>query len=220
MTRSLTLITACALALVTFAPARAQDATPSPSPSLGEIARQAQKDKDRDKANKTAAKVFTNEDFSSNPGGVSGTLGGGLGPIGQTSAAGKSADALSPAEKLAKTEILLSYIESLDRATLVHNALNGRDVEFPGRAKWEERLVAARQVYVSQGRDMIQNAKEIVASADGLKAVAAQNPNDPRVKEMGVKLQSLIREAVRTDSAFQAVMMEGRDLAAQANAHE
>lgn len=218
MTRSLTLITACALALVTFAPAGAQDATPSSSPSLGDIARQAQKDKE--KANKASAKVFTNEDFSPSTGGTSSALGGGLSQIGQTPSAGKSADTLSPAEKLAKTEILLNYIESLDRATLVHNALNGKDVEFPGRAKWEERLDAARQVYVSQGRDMIQNAKEIVASADGLKAVAAQNPNDPRVKEMGVKLQSLIREAVRTDSAFQAVMMEGRDLAAQANAHE
>ena len=220
MTRSLTLITACALALLTFASARAQDAAPSTAPSLGDIARQAQKDKEKEKANRASAKLFTNEDISSSTGDVSGTLGGGLGPIGQTSAAGKSADTLSPAEKLAKTEILLNYIESLDRATLVHNALNGKDVEFPGRAKWEERLVAARQVYVLQGRDMIQNAKEIVASADGLKAVAAQNPNDPRVKEMGVKLQSLIREAVRTDSAFQAVMMEGRDLAAQATPHE
>jgi hypothetical protein len=66
---------------------------------------------------------------------------------------------------------------------------------------------------------MIQKAKEIIASADSLKGVAAQDPNDPRVKEMGVKLQVLIRDAVRTDSSFQAVMMEGRDLAAQAAAH-
>jgi hypothetical protein len=35
------------------------------------------------------------------------------------------------------------------------------------------------------------------------------------VKELSVKLQSLIRDAVRMDSAFQAVMIEGRDLAAQ-----
>ena len=58
MTRILTLIAACALALATFAPARAQDATPPSSPSLGDIARQAQKDRDRDKANKTAAILF------------------------------------------------------------------------------------------------------------------------------------------------------------------
>jgi hypothetical protein len=58
-----------------------------------------------------------------------------------------------------------------------------------------------------------------VASADSLKGAGVQDPNDPRVKEMGVKLQVLIREAVRSDSAFQAVMMEGRDLAAQSAAH-
>jgi hypothetical protein len=216
MTRNLNLIAACALALVTFVSARAQDLTStSSSPSLGEIARQAQKDKEKDKANKAAAKVFTNENLPSNPGGVSDGVGGGLGlPAGS-----KSGEALTPAEKLARTEILLNYIESLDRATLVHNALNGRDVDFPGRARWEDRLVAARQVYVAQGRDMIQKAKEIVASADSLKGAAAQDPNDPRVKEMGVKLQALIRDAVRTDSGFQAVMMEGRDLAAQSAAH-
>jgi hypothetical protein len=216
MTRNSTLIASCALVLATFVSAGAQDSTTTPSsPSLGDLARQAQKDKDKDKANKSAAKVFTNEDISSNPGGVSNGLGGGLGQPD----VGKSGEALTPAEKLARTEILLNYIESLDRATLVHNSLSGRDVDFPGRAKWEDRLVAARQVYVAQGRDMIQKAKEIIASADSLKGVAAQDPNDPRVKEMGVKLQVLIRDAVRTDSSFQAVMMEGRDLAAQAAAH-
>ena len=219
MARNLGLIAACALALVTFASARSQDSPSSSSPSLGDLARQAQKDKDRDKANKTAAKVLTNDDLPSSPGGVSAGLGGGFNQIGQMPGGNRSGDTLSPAEKLAKTEILLNYIESLDRATLVHNALSGKDADFPGRANWEERLIAARQVYVSQGRDMIQKAREIVASADSLKGVAAQDPNDPRVKEMGVKLQALIREAVRTDSAFQAVMMEGRDLAAQSAAH-
>lgn len=219
MTRNLNLIAACALALVIFVSARAQDSQSAPSsPSLGDLARQAQKDKEKDKANRAAAKVFTNENLSSNPGGVSDGLGGGFGQMAQMPAGSKSGEALTPAEKLAKTEILLNYLESLDRTTLVHNALSGRDVDFPGRAKWEERLFAAKQVYVEQGRDMIQKAREIVASADSLKGAAAQDPNDPRVKEMGVKLQVLIREAVRSDSAFQAVMMEGRDLAAQSAA--
>jgi hypothetical protein len=39
------------------------------------------------------------------------------------------------------------------------------------------------------------------------------------VKEMSARLQSLTREAVQTDSAFQAIMIEGRDLASQAAAH-
>ena len=219
MMRNLTLVQAFALALVALAPAHGQDSPSSAPPSLGDLARQAQKDKDRDKANKATAKVFTNDNLPSNPSGASGGFGGGLSQIGQASAGNASRQALSPAEKLARTEILLNYLESLDRATLVHNALNGNDVDFPGRAKWEDRLVAAKQVYVSQGREMLQKAREIVASAESLKAAAHEDPNDPRVKEMGVKLQSLIRDAVKSDSGFQAVMMEGRDLAAQAGAH-
>jgi hypothetical protein len=220
MARNIGLIVVCALALVTFKSVRAQDSPlPSSSPSLGDLARQAQKDKDKDRANKTSARVFTNEDVSPSAGGISGTMGGGIGQVGQRSNRNQSEDTLSPAEKLAKTEILLNYIESLDRATLIRNVLNGKEVDFPGRAKWEERLVAARQIYVAQGREMIQNARNIVASADSLKNAAAQDPNDPRVKEIGAKLQALIREAVRTDSAFQAVVVEGRDLAAQAATH-
>ena len=56
-----------------------------------------------------------------------------------------------------------------------------------------------------------------MATADSLKGT--QDPNDPRVKEMSAKLQSLMRDAVRTDAALQAVMIEGRDLAAQPAAH-
>ena len=66
MPRSLSLIAACALALVICASARPQ-VSPATSPSLGELARQAKKDKD--KANKPAAKVITNEDMASGSGG-------------------------------------------------------------------------------------------------------------------------------------------------------
>lgn len=218
MARNLAPIAACALALVTFVSARAQDSTSTSSPSLGDLARQAQKDKDKDKATKTAAKVFTNDDLPSSPGGFSGTLGGSLGQIAQPPAGSKSGESLSPAEKLAKSEILLNYIESLDRGTLAHNVLGEKDIDFPGRAGWEQRLFAAKQAYVPQAREVIQKAKEIIASADSLKGVT-QDPNDPRMKELGAKLEALIQEAVRTDSAFQAVMMEGRNLAAQSPAH-
>lgn len=220
MARSLSLIVACALAMVTFASARAQDSAAS-SPSLGDLARQAQKDKDKDKdkdsATKPAAKVFTNDDLPSNTGGVSSGLGGGIGQSVQPPAGSKTTAVLTPSEKIAKLEAFLDQVESLDRATLVQTALQGRDTDFPGRAKWEERLFAAKLTYVEQARDVIQKARQIVASADSLKGI--QDPNDPRVKDMNAKLQVLIREAVRTDAAFQAVMMEGRDLAAPAGAH-
>jgi hypothetical protein len=209
MARSLTLIAACALALVTCASARAQDSLASSSPSLGDLARKAQNDKDKDKANKPAAKVLTNDDLpSGSPGGI--------GQVAQLPVGSKPDAAPSPAEKLAMMEAFLDQVESLDRATLVRNALNGKDVDFPGRAKWEERLIAAKQAYVTQSRELVQKARQIVASADSLKG--DKDPNDPRVKELGAKLQSLIRDAVQTDSGLQAVMIEGRDLAAQSAA--
>jgi hypothetical protein len=214
--RRITLIAACALALFTFASARAQDA-PANSPSLGDLARQAQKDKDKDKTNKASAKVLTNDDLPSGSGGASATLGGGLGQTAQATSGGKPGADPSPAEKLAMLEAVVDRVEGLDRATLVRNVLNSNDIDFPGRAKWEERLFAAKQVYVAQARDLIQKARQIVASADSLKG--NQDPSDPRVKEMSARLQSLTREAVQTDSAFQALMIEGRDLAAQAAAH-
>ena len=209
MSRRLTLIATCALALAAGASMRAQDSSSS-SPSLGDLARQAQKDKA--KANKPAAKVLTNDDLPSSSGGPSDALGGGLQPSGSKPGADPS-----PAEKLAMIEALMDRLEVLDRATLVHNALNGKDVDFPGRAKWEERLVAAKETYVAQARVLIQKARQIVASADSLKG--NQDPNDPRVKEMGARLQTLVRDAVQMDSAFQAIMIEGRDLAAQQAAH-
>ncbi len=216
MARNLTLIAACALALFTFAPAHAQD-SPANSPSLGDLARQAQKDKEKDKTNKSTAKVLTNDDLPSGSGGASATLGGGLGQTAQATSGGETGADPSPAEKLAMLETVVDRVEGLDRATLVRNVLNSNDIDFPGRAKWEERLFAAKQVYVAQARDLVQKARQILATSESLKG--NQDPSDPRVKEMGARLQALTREAVQTDSAFQALMIEGRDLASQAAGH-
>jgi hypothetical protein len=212
MPRTLSLIATCALALCVCvcSPARGQD-----SPSLGDLARQAQKDREKEKASKPAAKVLTNDDLPSGPGGASGGLSGNLGQFVHPPADGKTAAAASPEERLAAMDAVLDKLESLDRTTLVRNALNGKVVDFPGRARWEERLLAAKQDYLVRGRDLVQKAREIVSSADGLKG--KPDPNDPRVKELSAQLQALIGEAVRTDSALQAVVMEGRDLAAQAD---
>lgn len=216
MKRNPALIAASALILVTSAAARAQDPSAS-SHSLGDLARQAQKDKDKDKGAKPPAKVFTDDDIHSVSGGVSAGLSGGLGQVATLPAEGKAGVAPSPAEKLAMLEALLGKVDSLDRATLVRNVLNGKDVDFAGRAKWEERLFAAKEDYVVRARALVQKARQIMASADSLKG--NQDPNDPRVKEMSARLQSLVQDAIQTDSAFQAIMIEGRDLAAQAAAH-
>ena len=214
MARTLTLIAACALSLFIVASARAQDSTAA-SPSLGDLARQAQKDKDKTK--KPTAKVLTNDDLPSGSGGASSSLGAGLGQTSQMTPGGKAGAEPSPAEKLAMLETVVDRVEGLDRATLVRNVLSSNDIDFPGRAKWEERLFAAKETYVTRARDLIQKARQIVSAADSLKG--NQDPSDPRVKEMGARLEALTREAVQTDSAFQAIMIEGRDLAAQAAAH-
>jgi hypothetical protein len=211
MARNFILIASCALALATCASVRAQDSQSS-SPSLGDLARQAQKDKDKDKASKPSAKVLTNDDLPSGSTGGAMAIGGGFGQLALQPAGSKPGADPSPAEKLNMLEAFLSQVDSMDHATLVRSVLNGKDTDFPGRAKWEDRLVAAKEAYVKQSRELIQTARQILAGADGLKC--AQDPNDPRVKEMSAKLQNLVRDAVRTDSALQAVIIEGRDLAA------
>jgi hypothetical protein len=210
--KSLTLIPLSLLALIVSMPAHAQD-----SPSLGDLARQAQKDREKNKGDRPSAKVLTNDDMPSTSSGDAAGVGAGLGQIGQASPEGKSGASLSPADKLAMLETVMNKLDTLDRATLVRNVLQGKDVDFPGRSRWEEKLFAAKQAYVTQGRDLLQKARQIVGSAEGLKG--SQDQNDPRIKELGAKLQALIHDAVQMDAAFQAVMIEGRDLAAQAGAH-
>jgi hypothetical protein len=205
MRRTLSLIAGFSLALILGLPAHCQD-----SPSLGDLAKQAQKDKEKDKANKPAAKVFTNDDVPSGSSVAGAAPGGGVGPA-------RSAN-LTPAEQLGQLDAVVNRVESLDKATLVRNILKEKsDVDFPGRAAWEQRLLAARDAYVSNARTVLQKARQIVASADNLKGT--QDPNDPRVKEINAKLEILIRDAVQTDSGLQAVIIEGRDLASQPNAH-
>jgi hypothetical protein len=219
MARSLNLIVACALALVTFAPARAQDSPPS-SPSLGDLARQAQKDKnrDRDSATKPAGKVFTNDDLPSSSGGVSTVLGAALGGGSGAASPGQAGPNPSPAETFAQLDKFVDRVESVDKATLVRSVLKEKsNVEFPGRAAWERRLFAARDAYVVQARAVLQKGRQILASAGSLKGT--QDPNDPRVKEINGELQTFARDAMQTDAGLLAVINEGRDLASQPSAH-
>jgi lysophospholipase L1-like esterase len=208
MSRSLSLITACALALVFCSTGRGQD-----SPSLGDVARKAQKDK----ANRPQAKVITNDDMPSGSGGISSALGSGPGRVIQPGSTGKPDEMQSPAEGLEKLQSVVDQLDSLDRATLVSNALGGNDTNFPGRAKWEEKLLAAKQTLVSQTRALLQKARQLEASAEGMKDV--QDPNDPRVKSISAKVQQLVQESQQNSAAFQAVITEGKDLAAQQAAH-
>jgi len=204
MPRSLSFIAAFLLALAVCFPGHAQN-----SPSLGDLARQAQKDKSKT----PAKKVFTNDDLSAGPSSGAGLASSGVDAIAAPAAPGKHAAAPSAEQAVAQLEGLINQIDDLDRATLVKNALQCVDTDFPGRSKWEQRLFAAKKIYVARGHELLQDAKQIQAAAESLRGV--QDPSDPRMKDLANRLQALVRDGTRSDAAFQAVILEGRDLAAQ-----
>lgn len=205
MFRKFSLFTACALAIIFCAPSRGQD-----SPSLGDIARKAQKDK----ANKPAAKVITNDDMpaksSSSP---AASLAAGPSPTAQPGAAGNAGDPQSPAEGLEKLQSQVDDLDSLDRASLASSVLEGNTANFPGRAKWEEKLYAAKQNFVSQERGVLHEIRQIETASEGMKNI--QDPNDPRIKAVSAKLQEIVQQSQQDSAAFQAVVAEGKSLAGQ-----
>jgi hypothetical protein len=97
----------------------------------------------------------------------------------------------------------------MDRATLAKTALQGNDVDFPGRRAWEEKLFAAKQVYVSRSRQLLQQMQGLMV---GLASGAGQ-------QELMSRAQTLQQVATQVESAFQAVITEGQTLAKQAKAH-
>src|ERR1700692_187631 len=122
MRRGLYFFATCTLALILCLPGHGQD-----SPSLGDLARQAQKEK----TGAPTRKVFTNDDISSGPGiassGFGGSLGAGPGQAGQTSTSNKAGTPPTPAQAVERMEATMNMIDSLDRATLVKNVLQGSD---------------------------------------------------------------------------------------------
>ena len=212
MPRTFKFVAGCALTLIFCLSGHAQQ----DSPSLGDLARQAHKDK----TSAPARKVFTNDDLTSGAGPVAsgpvGGLGAGLGQVAQVPPATKDEAPASPSDELDKLQALLEQVAALDHAALVKSVLQEHDVNFPGRDAWETRLVAARDVYVTQGRVLVQKARQVLSSAEKLKGT--QDPNDPRVKDLTARLQQITNEGDRIGAAFQVVMGQGRDLASQAGA--
>jgi hypothetical protein len=176
------------------------------SQSLGEVARQS-----RSQKNDAQPKmVITNDNLpSSSAVATFGVTGPGDPPI-----SAKPGTASSAQQSLARWESVVKEIDSMDRATLLKKALQGANPDFPGHGNWEDRLFAAKQTYVSQGLDLIQRAKQILEWAQTLQE-AWVKPDDPRVRDSAENLNGQVRESVRSDAAFQAVILEGRDLARQ-----
>jgi hypothetical protein len=208
--RRVTLLAALVWALIPCTPGYAQEQ----QPSLGDVARQARKDKAAKSATPSKA-VITDETLPSS----GGSGGGGLGlvDIGDSAVPNGSDPVAAAYAGLNRGEAAMNKLAPMDRSTLAKLALGSNDVDFPGRRGWEEKLFSAKQAYVAHARDLIRETRDMLAKAQAMHDAQGPNektsPDDPRVKEMMSRLQDIVREAVRTDSAFQAIVMEGQDLA-------
>jgi hypothetical protein len=209
MLRRLTLLAGFVVAFHLCTAVRGQD-----SPSLGDVARQLRKDK----GDAAPKKVITNDDLPAN----AGSSAGGLGAIGDSKGLSKSGDTESPEAAIAKMETAMKLLDSMDRTTLVKAALQGTDPEFPGRRAWEDKLWEAKQAYVARGKELSQEARQILSTSQSLQASQpgqTLKPDDPKVQDLTRRLKQFMQDAMRADSNFRAVMMEGLDLAKQTPAH-
>jgi len=193
--------------LIPSTPGYAQD-----QPSLGDVARQARKDKEKNAAQ--PKRVITDDNLpSSKP------LGG-LGDLGSSKNAGDGIAMARGSEALDRAETALNKLDPLDRATLAKAALLDNDVDFPNRPRWEDKLYSAKQQYVSHGRELFQQMRQIMADVQSLQSSQGGqrklSSDDPRAQELLRRLQEIVQDAVRTENAYQSVVMEGWDLAKQA----
>jgi hypothetical protein len=206
-----TILSGLLLGFVFVLPAWAQD---QEQQSLGDIARQSRKAKEnRDKSTAPATKIFTDENMRS-----SGVGSADLAQLDSPSAT--MAERLATARRaLARGKELLDTLEPMDRATLAQLALQGQNSDFPGRQAWEEKLFAAKEHYVSHGRDLFRQTEELLNTMQSLTASGKLSPKDPQVTELSHRALQLMQDANRTDADFQAILLEGQDLAKRASSH-
>ena len=206
MSRKFAIVVALGAAFI--APAWAQDSNANQQ-SLGEIARQYRNQRN----NSQPATVITNDNLpASSPVSVLGLPA----PSGAHTSSSTGAN-FSPEESLDRWDGVVKTIEAVDRPKMIRLALQGSTVDFPGRADWEDRLIAAKDQYVREGRELIRDARELLVKAHTLENEHA-NASDPRAQELQAKLKDFITRAMKIDANFQAVILEGRDLAKHASA--
>ena len=182
--------------------------------SLADIARQSRKAKEeREKSATQPKKVFTDENMS--PGGTS------RADFDQLDNPGASpSERLAAARRMiARGEDLLDKLEPLNRTTLAQLVLEGQDVDFPGRRAWEEKLFAAKEHYVSHGRELFRETKELLNNMESLTSGGKASPTDAKVTELSHRALQLMQDANKTDADFQAILLEGQDLAKRAASH-
>lgn len=193
--------------LLASQPSYAQD-----QPSLGDVARQVRKDKEKNAAQPKT--VITDDTMPS------GKALNGLGDLNSSQGGGDGSRIATALAGLDKAEAALNKLDPLDRATLAKAALLDNDVDFPGRRAWEDKLYAAKVQYVSHGRELFREMRQILADVQTMQAAQGGqgklSPNDPRAQQLLKRVQEMVQDAVRTESAYQSVVMEGWDRAKQA----
>ena len=195
------------------APAALRSQDP-PQQSLGDIARQNRKAKEeRDKATAAPKTVLTDDNFPT--GGASKADLARLDNP-QTSPSDRVRSARSILERSSKA---LDELAPMDKATLAKLALQGREGDFPGRRAWEDKLFAAKEHYVSHGRELLQQTKEVLDELESLTSGGKISPSDPRAQELGHKATKLMQDASQTEADFQGVILAGQDLARQQGSH-
>lgn len=218
MPRKLVVLAALALIATTHVEAQdqpqQQDPQSQPQPqSLAEIARQTRKAKEeKEKASKAPKIVVSDDTFASSGGGR---------PAFEQPIDGKapSSDAFANAEKqFERADQILARLDPMDKTTLARAALLNQNVAFPGRDDWENRLYAAKQYYVSHCRDLLREAREFIANAQALKASGASE-NDPRIQDLFHRALQIMHDASLTDADFEAVVLQGQDMAKQSASH-
>jgi hypothetical protein len=179
--------------------------------SLGDVARQARKDKEK---NTTPPKnVVTDETLPSGN-----ELGGlGINDLSDVTASSSGNPVDAGLAGLKRAEFALNKLAPMDRATLARAVLEGNNTNFPNRANWEIKLYSAKQTYVAHSRELIQEMRDLLAYAQSLKASGGDKvgPDDARVQALLSRTQEIVQDAVRTETAFRAIAMEGQDLAKQ-----
>jgi hypothetical protein len=193
--------------LASSAVVRAQDA----QPSVADAARQARKDKDK---NGAPAKTIVTEDSI-----ASGTVAGSA-KLADTRApvvSGKSGSLDGAWARLQATEASLDRLEPLGPSELAQTVLNGNTTPFANRAEWEEKLYAAKGIYVQRSHQLIEAMKQVLTNMESLQSSGQGKiaDNDPRVQALTRKSQQIMQLAARTEAAFQSLITEGQNLSLQ-----
>ncbi len=210
MFRKLTFLGALIWLVIPSTSVLAQD---QDQPSLGDVARANRKDKEKNNAKPKT--VITDDSLPSSKG-LSGLS---IGDLGSSQSSGGGSAMAQAMARIDEAETGLKQMDALDRATLAKAVLLDNDVDFPNRRNWEDKLYAAKDRYVSRERELIVELKQTVAQMQSMQASQGKqklNPEDPQAQQMIRRLQEIVQDALRTEQAYRAVVMEGWDLAKQA----